>query len=94
MLGELRASWAPRSFIVSFKLETDEALLDSKASASLRQYGQNAVVCNLLASYRDRVVVKFRDGGQKTVLNQPGRHIEQLFLPLITEAHDVYAKSC
>ena len=31
MLGELRASWAPRSFIVSFKLETDEALLDSKA---------------------------------------------------------------
>ena len=30
MLGALRQEWAPQAFVVSFKLETDEAILLSK----------------------------------------------------------------
>ena len=32
MLGQLRHVWAPGSFVVSFKLETDESILVKKAS--------------------------------------------------------------
>ena len=30
MLGTLRSSWAPEAFVVSFKLETDTAILVQK----------------------------------------------------------------
>ncbi len=35
MLGELRGVWAPDALAVSFKLETDEALLLAKVSTPL-----------------------------------------------------------
>jgi phosphopantothenate-cysteine ligase len=87
MLGELRGSWCPRAVIVSFKLETDEGVLDEKASASLRNYHQDMVICNLLSSYRDRVTIKFESGEQKEVVNKQGCHIEELFVPVIIEYH-------
>ena len=33
MLGALRQDWAPRAFVVSFKLETDDSILIAKAHA-------------------------------------------------------------
>lgn len=38
MLGPLVTFWAPNAFIVSFKLETNEQLLESKARESLQKY--------------------------------------------------------
>lgn len=57
MLGVLRDRWAPRSFVVSFKLETDPGLLVSKASGAIDKYGVHAVVANLLHDRKDRVLV-------------------------------------
>ena len=45
---------------ITFKLETDESILDAKASASLQSYGQDVVVGNLLHSHRTRVKLYFR----------------------------------
>jgi len=42
---------------VSFKLETDEALLLNKASAAVEAYGVHVVVANLLQTRKDRVYV-------------------------------------
>jgi hypothetical protein len=44
------AAWFPHGFAVSFKLETDLAVLERKARAALLGYGVNAVVANELHS--------------------------------------------
>merc|ERR1712187_667154 len=36
-------AWAPNSFVVSFKLETDESILMAKAAKSLKMYHQDVV---------------------------------------------------
>ncbi|KAF0450497.1 DFP-domain-containing protein [Gigaspora margarita] len=40
--------WVPRGFIVSFKLETDPALLVDKLRHALTRYGHQIVIANLL----------------------------------------------
>lgn len=47
-LGLLTKLWAPHSFVVSFKLETDEDLLISKAESAIVNYGVHLVIANLL----------------------------------------------
>ncbi|PVZ98812.1 hypothetical protein BB558_005183 [Smittium angustum] len=47
-LKPLVNTWAPNSFIISFKLETDEKMLEPKARLSLEKYGHQAVVANML----------------------------------------------
>jgi len=53
-LGRLRSEWAPRAFCVSFKLETDAALLLRKAHASIDAYAMHMVVANMLHTRKDR----------------------------------------
>ncbi|CAL8463214.1 g2748 [Coccomyxa elongata] len=55
MLGTLRTQWAPDAFLVSFKLETDEKILISKASKSIARYGVHAVVANILEKRKEVV---------------------------------------
>lgn len=57
MLGALREHWAPRAFVVGFKLETDEAILVSKAARSIASYGLHAVVANILETRKERVLI-------------------------------------
>ncbi len=85
LLGELRGRWCPRAVIVTFKLETDEAILDSKASGSLASYRQDMVICNLLSSYRHRVVLKYADGRNVEVTSEGV--VEEKFVPLIVAFH-------
>ena len=47
-LGALVADWAPGSFVASFKLETDPALLQTKARMAIRNYAVHLVVANQL----------------------------------------------
>ena len=49
--------WAPSAFICSFKLETDPALLLSKARAALKNYGHSCVVANILSRRAFEVVL-------------------------------------
>lgn len=44
----LTSNWAPNAFVVSFKLETDEKILISKAQAAIANYQVNLVVANML----------------------------------------------
>jgi phosphopantothenate-cysteine ligase len=56
-MGTLRACWGPNAFIVSFKLETDPAVLEAKASGNLLRYRNDAVIANLLDSYKTNATV-------------------------------------
>mmetsp|Transcript_56498 Transcript_56498/g.132517 ORF Transcript_56498/g.132517 Transcript_56498/m.132517 type:complete len:331 (+) Transcript_56498:75-1067(+) len=53
-LGLLR-SWAPDAYIVSFKLETNENILQAKAAGAIKKYRVDAVVANNLLTYKDIV---------------------------------------
>lgn len=53
VLGKLCKEWAPQSFIVSFKLETDETIVQSKAKGAIEKYGVHLVIANLLQTRRD-----------------------------------------
>lgn len=55
-LKNLVDGWAPEGMIVSFKLETDPALLVHKAKYSLDRYQHHLVVGNLLATRKWEVV--------------------------------------
>lgn len=48
MLGKLTLEWAPQSFVVSFKLETDHSLLVYKAAKAISNYGIHLVIANML----------------------------------------------
>jgi DNA / pantothenate metabolism flavoprotein len=56
-LALLRARWAPQCFLVSFKLETDPALLLPKARAALSSAGVHLVVANELHTRYRRVTL-------------------------------------
>jgi phosphopantothenate---cysteine ligase (ATP) len=43
MLGPLVTIWAPNAFIVSFKLETDNQILEHKAKEALKKYHHHVI---------------------------------------------------
>lgn len=55
-LHNLVADWSPGCYIVSFKLETDPAILVHKAKYSLNRYQHNLVIGNLLSTRKWEVV--------------------------------------
>lgn len=48
IIKPLVKEWAPHAFTVSFKLETDPALLVTKSKAALDRYGHQIVIANML----------------------------------------------
>jgi len=56
-LGLLVKKWAPLSFVVSFKLETDPELVVPKARKAIENYGVHLVVANQLQTRRDKVTL-------------------------------------
>jgi phosphopantothenate-cysteine ligase len=55
-LKQLVDGWAPEGMIVSFKLETDPAMLVTKAEYSLKKYSHHLVIGNLLSTRKWEVV--------------------------------------
>ncbi|XKL61034.1 hypothetical protein PGB90_008091 [Kerria lacca] len=57
MLTPLTSIWVPKAFIVSFKLETDEKLLITKARNAATKYNHNLVIGNMLQTRKQRVIL-------------------------------------
>ena len=66
-LGYLRTHWAPRAFVVSFKLETDLTLLRTKAERAVERYGSHLVVGNVLETRHDAVWILAPDDHRQLV---------------------------
>ena len=104
MLGELRRAWAPRALHVSFKLETDEALLLGKARAALARYGVHCVVANLLATRYKRVLMCTRlaadgDGAEafaeRELERQEGApELEEAIIKHVQQMHGEHMERC
>ncbi|XP_047531612.1 phosphopantothenate--cysteine ligase [Vanessa atalanta] len=74
MLAPLVNLWVPEAYVVSFKLETDENLLITKARAALEKYKHKMVVANLLQTRHQRVILVSPDANQEIVLTREEVH--------------------
>ncbi|XP_057703160.1 phosphopantothenate--cysteine ligase isoform X3 [Corythoichthys intestinalis] len=96
ILSPLVKDWAPQAFVISFKLETDTAILLDKARKALDTYRHQAVVANVLDSRRGHVVVVTPTSQHEVVLSQEDIknrvEIEERIVTNLTAAHESFIK--
>ena len=99
MLGQLK-EWAPCLFSVSFKLETDEAILLKKARGAIAKYGMGCVVANILHTRYDRITLvrptpTAPEGEARVVEREPGSDtlLETVFVPELCELHRAHIET-
>lgn len=92
MIPILRTKWAPKAFVVSFKLETDWQLLISKAKGALERYGIHAVVANELLSRKERVDIVTSGGEVTTVHRETYKDVEEPLIAFLVSRHDDYIR--
>ncbi|PAN06656.1 hypothetical protein PAHAL_1G278900 [Panicum hallii] len=93
MLSVLRNQWAPMAFCISFKLETDSEILIQKAEMALHKYKMNVVVANLLATYKEEVVV-VSNGERNTIRRcNADEDLEEHIIKLLEKSHSNYIYS-
>lgn len=64
-LKQLVDAWAPRSMIISFKLETDPSILSEKCQSALKKYAHHLVIGNLLRTRKHEVLMVSARSGEK-----------------------------
>ncbi|XP_029166039.1 phosphopantothenate--cysteine ligase [Nylanderia fulva] len=91
ILAPLVSLWVPKAFVVSFKLETDESVLISKARTALNKYHHNLVIANMLQTRKQQVVIVSKETDYILSLTNEqlntGDEIEQLIVNDIVEKH-------
>ncbi|KAJ2400929.1 Phosphopantothenate--cysteine ligase cab2 [Coemansia sp. RSA 2559] len=95
-LRPLVTRWAPKCFIVSFKLETDPNLLAPKARHALKKYGHQIVIANMLNTRKWQVWMFTRDQEGPYILQIPqedaerGHDIEQDIVAELARRHESF----
>lgn len=96
-LKRLVEQWAPGAMIVSFKLETDESILLSKAKQALTRYGHQLVIGNLLQTRKREVLFVTNDAVTPYRISQQeeedGKEIESIIVPKVVEVHKAWIAS-
>ncbi|XP_062219406.1 phosphopantothenate--cysteine ligase 1-like [Phragmites australis] len=93
MLSVLRNQWAPLAFCISFKLETDSDILVQKADMALNKYKMNIVVANLLATYKEEVIIVTNDERNTIRRCHKDEDLEEHIIKLLEESHSKYIYS-
>ncbi|KAF9421328.1 hypothetical protein BGZ94_008866 [Podila epigama] len=99
ILKPLVNDWTPNSFIVSFKLETDEALLPKKSRQALKRYGHQIVIGNLLTT-RKQVVNLITMDSEAEIRLTPEEdevqhiEIESRIIPELIRRHTEWIEAC
>jgi len=75
-LGSVRKEWNPRTVLISFKLETDSKILESKARGAIAKYDVDMVVANELKSRRSKVTMYMKDGGSTDIKMEEGEETQ------------------
>ncbi|XP_011864428.1 PREDICTED: phosphopantothenate--cysteine ligase [Vollenhovia emeryi] len=91
ILTPIASLWVPKAFVVSFKLETDENLLISKARTALNKYHHNLVIANMLQTRKQQVIIVNKETDYVLSLTNEqlanGDEIEQLIVRDLVEEH-------
>eukprot|EP00744_Colponema_vietnamica_P012553 GILI01017613.1.p1 GENE.GILI01017613.1~~GILI01017613.1.p1 ORF type:complete len:317 (-),score=107.34 GILI01017613.1:19-969(-) len=99
MLKELTSTWAPNCFTVSFKLETDFSILESKARGAIAKYHVHLVVGNELHSRYNQVILYTATEAETITRDQPSdsqpasaSEIEIKLVSAVTARHDAFIR--
>lgn len=92
MLSVLKKNWAPKSFCISFKLETDIEILLHKAEMALKKYKMHAVVANELLTRKEVVTVVTSSERIPVHRNktEAGADVEDPLIKLLVDKHSSY----
>ncbi|MBN3307687.1 PPCS ligase, partial [Amia calva] len=94
MLSPLVKDWAPRAFVISFKLETNPSILLERARRALDTYRHQAVVANVLDTRRGFVVVVTPHTQVELALSEDEARqeveIEEKIVANLTAAHTAF----
>lgn len=90
-LKQLVDAWAPRSMIVSFKLETDPGLLAEKSHYALKKYAHHLVIGNLLNTRKYEVLFVSATGGEQWIRVPASRRAKSVTSPRNEEGGAVAA---
>ncbi|KAL4087094.1 hypothetical protein PRIC1_012994 [Phytophthora ramorum] len=93
MLGVLRHNWAPQSFVVSFKLETDWDILRKKAKQAISKYAMHLVVANELHSRFDEVLLVTDKDERSIARPKEDADIELALMEAVARLHYQYIAS-
>ncbi|KAJ1500616.1 hypothetical protein HMI56_003719 [Coelomomyces lativittatus] len=89
MLELIKSKWAPQVFMVTFKLETDPAILLARARRSFLLYQHEVVVANLLPTRHQEVTILQDNGTVTKVTNPPNlKELESVLIPALIQLHD------
>ncbi|XP_044010815.1 uncharacterized protein C4B3.18 [Aphidius gifuensis] len=92
ILKPLVSLWVPNAFVISFKLETDENLLISKARKALNNYKHSLVIANMLQNRKQQVVMVTANEDYKINLTQEqlnnGEEIEKYIVADVVNKHE------
>lgn len=93
-LRRLVESWAKQAMIVSFKLETDNAILIKKATQALDRYNHQLVIGNLLQTRNKEVVFVDQENRQGNWVKLDDKHeiIEEIIIPEVIKHHNRWIK--
>ncbi|KAL0271076.1 UNVERIFIED_CONTAM: hypothetical protein PYX00_008293 [Menopon gallinae] len=96
ILKPLVSTWVPKAFIVSFKLETDESLLISKAKDALKTYNHNLVIGNILNTRKYKVTIVTKDSyydiGISPEESLKGIEIESRIVEDVSRRHEEFCR--
>lgn len=90
-LGLIKEEYAPNSFLISFKLETDENILEEKCLKSADKYHQDIIIGNMLKTRTNQVRIYERINHQWTEINRvENREIEYDIIQFLSNKHRIY----
>ncbi|CAI9547826.1 unnamed protein product [Staurois parvus] len=96
MLSPLVKDWAPKAFVISFKLETDPEILIERARKALETYRHQVVVANVLDTRRSYVMVVTNTEDTKLFVSDKeeslGIEIEDKIINDLTSRHTNFIK--
>ncbi|XP_039094663.1 phosphopantothenate--cysteine ligase isoform X2 [Hyaena hyaena] len=94
MLSPLVKDWAPRAFIISFKLETDPSIILDRARNALEVYRHQVVIANSIESRRSFVIILTKDSETKILLSEEevekGVDIEEKIVDDLQSRHTAF----
>ncbi|KAJ8675186.1 hypothetical protein QAD02_010972 [Eretmocerus hayati] len=92
VLAPLVSDWVPNAFVISFKLETDETILISKARDALNKYNHSLVIANLLQTRKEQVTIVSKESVHQLSLSpdqiDKGEEIEESIVAYLVKKHD------
>lgn len=92
MLKPLKDEWSPDAYLVSFKLETDANILDSKIQSALKNYKMHLVIGNLLQNYQDKVYVVDENSKLEIERKENEKNLEPKLISEVVKRHEKYCK--